>query len=141
MATITREVLYDLLFRCIHISLETAQREVAEPLPEQLRLELPAFGQAGREASLEEVLAALYIDGTFPRVVDVAIRGIINKRTIIWIRPSGHAYVSDITDTWNQPPGTGPFKSIGLSLPKGLWDRPWPISLKDLEDAGRKGAD
>jgi hypothetical protein len=141
MGTITREVLRDLLDQCIDMTLKTVQGEVAEPLPEQICLELATFGRSGRTSSLEEVLSLLYINGTFPRVVDIAIKGIARECTIIWIRPSGHAYVSDITDTWNQPPGMGPFKSIGLLLPKWVWERPRPLSLKDLEDAGRERAD
>jgi hypothetical protein len=140
METITREMLRDLLFRCIDMTLKSVQREVTEPLPQQLCFELAAFGQAGREISLEEVLSFIYVNGTFPRIIDVAIRGTTEKCTLIWIRPSSHAYVNNIADTWNQPPGMGPFKSIGLLLPKRLWDRR-PLSLQDLEVAVRERTD
>lgn len=133
MSTLTKETFRDLLLECIRITMDTAQKDIADPLPEKWSLELAAFGQAGKIASLDEVLAFLYVQGTFPRIVDIAVRGFTKDATLIWIRPSAHPYVSDIKETWNQPPGMGPFKSIGLILPKSLWDRPRPFLLHELE--------
>lgn len=133
LATLTKEIFRDLLLECIRITTDTAQKDVAEPLPEKLSLELAAFGQAGKITTLDEVLSFLYVQGTFPRIVDVAVKGVTKDATLIWIRPSAHPYVSDIRETWNQPPGMGPFKSIGLMLPKSLWDRPRPFSLRELD--------
>ena len=129
----TKEAFRDLLLKCIRITIETAQKDIADSLPEQWSLELAAFGQAGKITSLEEALAFLYVQGTFPRIVDVAVKGVTKDTTHIWVRPSGHPYVSDIKETWNQPPGMGPFKSIGLMLPKSIWDRPRPLSVHELE--------
>jgi hypothetical protein len=64
--------------------------------------------------------------------------GIKNERTFIWIRPSGHEYINDFSQTWNTPPGMGPFKSVGLMLPASIWNRSKPCSLEDLKEAGKK---
>lgn len=133
LATLTQETFRDLLLECIRITMDTAQKDIADSLPEKLSLELAAFGQVGKITALDEVLSFLYVQGTFPRVIDVAVKGITKDATLIWIRPSAHPYVNDIRETWNQPPGTGPFKSIGLMLPKSIWDRPRPLSLHELE--------
>lgn len=137
METITSETLRELLKKCINTTIENVQKEISDPLPRTLYLELAAFGRSGKEASLEEVMSYLYIDGTFPQVVDIGIKGISKGSTLIRIRPSSHTYVREISDTWNQPPGMGPFKSIGLILPKVIWDRPRPLTRQDLEDAAR----
>ncbi len=108
------------------------------PLPTQIYLGLEAFEQRGKELSLDEVMLFLYQDGTFPRIIDVAVRGIKNGSTFIWLRPSGHAYVSDFSQTWNTPVGMGPFKNIGLMLPYFIWQRSRPLSIQDLEEAGEK---
>ena len=99
-------------------------------------LGLEAFGQQGKDLSLDEVLSFLYRDGTFPRIVDIAVRGIKDGRTFIWVRPSGHTYVSDFAQAWNTPVGMGPFKSIGLMLPGFIWQRSRPLSTQDLKEAG-----
>ncbi|SRR5712692_1863470 len=138
MSTVTQEALQQLLQKCMTIAIDEAQKQVSDPLPIQVYLGLEALKQQGKELSLDEVLFFLYRDGTFPRVVDVAVRGIRDGRTFIWIRPSEHAYVSDLTHTWNTPAGMGPFKSIGLMLPDPIWKRPRPLSTLDLKDAGEK---
>ncbi len=137
METIPYETLRELLMKCISATIEKVQEEISDPLPHTHYLELAAFGRSGKATSLEEVMSYLYPDGTFPQVVDIGIKGIAKGSTIIWIRPSSHPYVSEISDTWNQPAGMGPFKSIGLILPKNIWDRPRPLTRHDLEDAAR----
>jgi hypothetical protein len=136
MSTIIKETLRQLLEKCIMIAIHDAQKEIADPLPIQLSSSLEAFGQQGKELSIDEILSFLHQDGTFPRIIDVAVKGIKEGRTLIWIRPSGHAYVNDFAQTWDTPAGMGPFKSIGLMLPGSIWERPRPLSRQDLEEAG-----
>ncbi len=138
MPTVTEETIRQLLDQCIVVALKEAQQEVSESLPTLLYVGLAAFGQHGKELSLDEVIPFLYRDGTFPKVVDVAVRGIKDERTFIWIRPSGHKYVSELSQTWNTPAGRGPFKSVGLMMPALIWDRSRPFSLQDLKEAGEK---
>ena len=138
MPIASKEAMRQLLEKCITMTVEEAQKEVSDPLPTQLYLGLEAFGQRGKESSFDEVLSFLYRNGTFPRVVDIAVRGIKDGRTFIWIRPSGHAHVSDFSQTWNTPAGMGPFKNIGLMLPSPIWERPRPLSARDLEEAGNR---
>jgi hypothetical protein len=139
MPAITKEALQQLLEKCIATTVEEAQKQIADPLPTELYLGLEFLGQHGKELSVDEVMAFLYRDGTFPRGVDIAVRGVRDGRTFIWIRPSGHAYVSDFSQTWNTPTGMGPFKSIGLMLPFAAWKRSGPIPLQELKETGSKG--
>lgn len=138
MAVVTEETIRRLLDQSIMTAVEEAQQQVSEPLPTQFSIGLEAFGQHGKELSLDEVVSFLYRDGAFPRIVDIAVRGIRNGRTFIWIRPSNHEYVKDFSQTWNTPSGMGPFKSIGLMLPHLIWQRSKPYSLQDLKEAGEQ---
>ncbi len=135
MGTLTEDEFRALFLRAIDDTIDVAQAEVAEPLPRAVRFVLDAFGRGRDESSLEEVLALLYRDGTFPRVVDVFVRGVASERTIIKVSPSGHAYVSDVAQTWNNPPGMGPFKSLGFTARDSIYHRPRPLSRQDLEEA------
>jgi hypothetical protein len=138
MPAVTEETIRQLLEQCITTAVEEARQQVSEPLPTQFYVGLEAFGQHRKELSLDEVIPFLYRDGTFPRVVDIAVRGIRDGRTFIWIRPSGHKYVNDFSQTWNTPVGMGPFKSVGLMLPTFIWRRSKPFSPQDLKEAGGK---
>ena len=127
---------FELMFvRCVEKTVEMAQEEVGEPLPAAFCFELAIRDCAGRELSSEEVLSVLYQSGEFPRLVDVAVRGVTEDSTIIWIRPSAHPLAKTIVETWNDPPGSGPFKPIGLMMPTHFWDRPRPFRISDLKDA------
>lgn len=138
MSTVTEETLRQLLKKCIALAVDEAQKEIADPLPAQFYIELGAFGQQGKDLSLDEVLSFLFRNGTFPRIVDIAVRGIKDGRTLIWIHPSSHIYVNDFKQTWNTPAGMGPFKSIGLMLPGFFSQRPRPLPIQALKEAGEK---
>jgi hypothetical protein len=133
--TVTKEAFAELFQQCIALALEETQKQVADPLPKELYLGLEAFGQRGKALSMEKVLSFLYRDGTFPRIVDIAVRGIREGRTFIWIRPSGHPYVNDFIHTWNTPVGMGPFKRIVSGF---LWQRSELVSTQELKEEGEK---
>ena len=133
--TYTRDEVRALLLQAIEQTRVVAQREVAEPLPEATLLVLSAFGQGRHASSVEEILAQLYRDDSFPRVVVVGVRGIVDGKTLVGLGPSGHAYVRDRALTWNHPPALGPFNCVGLMLAGGVWERPRPLTRRDLEQA------
>ena len=87
-----------------------------------------------KENSLDFVLEKLYGDGAFPPLVDLAVCGIKDNRTVVWVIPSGFPLTRDLDRTWNQPKGAGPFKAIGLGLPAFISERGGPFRLADLAD-------
>ena len=135
MSGLTREAFRLLLEQAIRHSMDLAQQQVADPLPSATRLELALAGYSGRTLSLEEVVSVLYREDTFPRIVDVFVQGIADEQTLIFLRPSGHSSTNDLAQTWNQPAGMGPFKSLGLGIPTSISRGPRPLSRQDLEEA------
>jgi hypothetical protein len=103
-------------------------------------LVLGAFGQGHRASSVDEVLAYLYKDGTFPRVVVVGLWGIVDHQALVAILPSGHPYTNDRALTLEQPPEMGPFNCVGLMLRPSVWERPRPLTRQDLEDSAASWA-
>ena len=138
MSEFSEKIVRDLLTRAIQKTLEDVQAQVTERLPPAIHITLDAFEQQGKDLSLDEIFPFLYKDGAIPRIIDVAVKGVKEEHTIIWIRPSGHSYVREFAQTWNKPAGMGPFKSIGLMLPRSIWQRPRPLSLQDLREAAEK---
>lgn len=135
MAPIPREEFVHLLVAAAHMSIALAQEQVVGTIPQNIRWELFGFERAGKESSLEDIASILYRDGQFPVIVDVFVTGALEDFTIIRLIVSGRDFVDNIAQTWNTPPGMGPFKALGLMLPTPIWDRPRPLSLSDLKEA------
>ena len=136
--TVSYDTIRHLLEQCIAKTIAQVQREVIDPLPHQIELSLNANELAGQYTSLDVIMPYLYRDGSFPQIVDIAIKGIKDEKLLVWLNISNHPFVHNFTLTWNTPPGMGPFKSIGLMLPPSIWSRPRPLYRQDLEEAGRK---
>jgi len=47
----------------------------------------------------------------FFRVINVAVRRVSKDAAVVFMGISGHAPTS-FDQTWNQPPGSGPFKQV-----------------------------
>jgi hypothetical protein len=135
METLTRDEFRTLLLRAVERTRTLAQADLAEPLPQDTLLVLDAFDQGHRASSVDEVLAYLYRDDAFPRVVVVGLRGLVDGKAVVSLGPSGHSYVRDRALTWNFPPGMGPFNCVGLMLRGSVWQRPRPFTRQDLEDS------
>jgi len=135
METLTRDEFRTLLLRAVERARALAQADLAEPLPEDTLLVLVAFDQGHRASSVDEVLAYLYRDDAFPRVVVVGLRGLVDGKALVSLGPSGHGYVGDRALTWNFPPEMGPFNCVGLMLRGSVWQRPRPFTRQDLEDS------
>ena len=135
MSLLAREEFAHLLVRAAHMSIDGAQEKVNDTLPHEIRWELTGFERSGKESSLEQIVEILYRNGHFPVIVDVFVTGVIDRFTIVRVRPSGHHFVNDIAKIWNTPVGMGPFKPQGLILSGQIWVRPRPLSLDDLREA------
>jgi hypothetical protein len=132
---LSREQFEALLDAAVERTVEVAQRDVAEPLPPSRRYRLRSFGFDDEDLSLDAIADLLYFDGTFPPIVDVSVRGIAGDATLIWLIVPGYPWTSELEQTWNDPPGSGPFKSLGLILPGSTWSRPRPLHPHDLQVA------
>ena len=66
----------------------------------------------GRRVSPDDALSELFLSETeFYRFIDLAVVEVSPTTTWVWTRESGH-HPSAFEDTWNQPPGSGPFKQL-----------------------------
>ena len=105
----------DELARRLKAELDSASDEVAHRLGGPVaRKYLIAYGEPRRRPLIEFPAAVdlLYTTAPrFPRIVDVSIIGLSDEAAIAFIRPSDHT-PSSWDETWNTPPGGGPFKIL-----------------------------
>ncbi|HUY79063.1 MAG TPA: hypothetical protein VMV29_19985 [Ktedonobacterales bacterium] len=137
MTALSQEEFKGLFIRAIDDALALAQQACSDVLPQQIKLYVGAFGLDGQEVGIDEAIQLVYHSGSFPVLIDIAVSGITENSTILWIRPSSRPYVTDVEKTYDGVAGLGPFKPLGIMLPYAIYLRPRPWTRKDLEDAAK----
>ena len=104
---------FESLFReKLNEAAELAEAKLGRPLPRLFGILRGSPKSDGRRVSVEQCLSELFLsDAKFYRIVDLAVVEASPTTTWVWVRESGHA-PAPLADTWNQPPGSGPFKHL-----------------------------
>ena len=75
-------------------------------------IEFHRAGHSGSVLSPEEAFDLMYIsEDRFYKIIDVAVIDVQPNKTRVFICLSGHS-PGAFEETWNQPPGVGPFKQL-----------------------------
>jgi hypothetical protein len=102
---------------------DAADKQVIVPITRSYLIELHAPGHPGDRIEVEDALDSLYLgESHFYRIIDVAIIALTPKRSVAFVRVSGHAPVS-FEKTWN-PKELGPFKLMEVGNIKDQRDPP-----------------
>ncbi len=133
-SSMSREGFRDLFLKCVKAAICAAQGDVCEDLPGEVVFLLSTGKNSRQEESLDSILAKLYGTRGFSPLIDVAVIGVKNLSTVVWVRPSDLPLTKEMGRTWDQPSGTGPFKAIGLLLPAFISEKGGPFLLADLTD-------
>ena len=105
---------YQLFQNALHTAIKNAEKQLHRKLPSGVKIVLHGAGHSG---DLMDPLAAakkVYIgEDRFYRIIDVSVIevSIRKKECTIFVRASSHA-PSGFDQTWNNPPGNGPFKQL-----------------------------
>lgn len=92
-------------------------------------------GWQGEVLKVEDAVMLLWSQQTFPRVVDLAVRGLLAAGPIVLWIPMGGIGTNVLEETLNQ--GYGPFKPVGMMFPSRMGGRP-PLSREQLLELGRE---
>lgn len=89
-----------------------AEAKLGRPVPRTFEIELHGAGRSGVIITPDQALDALYLgEDNFYRVIDLAMIALWPSRTRVFVRASDHRPRS-FDETWNEPPGSGPFKQV-----------------------------
>jgi len=104
---------FELLFRRkLDEARELAEAKLGRPLPSNLGVLRGSPKSDGRRISVEEAMSELFLSETeFYRIIDLVVVEVSATTTRVWARESGHRPAA-FEATWNQPPGSGPFKQL-----------------------------
>lgn len=104
---------FELLFRAkLDEARSIAESNLGQPLPKNIGILRGSPGPDGRRISVEAAAAELFLSDTeFYRIIDLAVVEVSPDTAWVWARESGHQ-PAPFEATWNQPPGSGPFKQL-----------------------------
>ena len=90
---------------------DNVEHVLGRAIPRTFIIELYCAGISGRAMSVTDALDHLFLNsGLFFKIIDVAIKKVGSKRTLAFVRVSGHAPTT-FDMTWN-PVDKGPFKQL-----------------------------
>lgn len=101
------------LFRqALEQAAKNAETRLSRAVPRDFTVHVYGAGYSGTTMSPEQASERLYLGpNRFYRIIDVAVTGVSGDRCTAFVRASGHQ-PSSFEDTWNEPPGSGPFKQL-----------------------------
>jgi hypothetical protein len=89
-----------------------AETSLGKPIARNFMILRESPKSDGRRISVDQAISELFLsDEKFFRIIDLAVVEVSATTTWVWVRESGHAPGS-FDQTWNQPPGSGPFKQL-----------------------------
>ena len=111
---------FSALFRFqLDLAVEAAEARLGHPFARCYEILRGSADRDGRRITIDDALEELWISpDRFHRIIDLAVADYSPAMTWIWVREAGYA-PSTFEETWNDPPGAGPFKTLVFSdLPK-----------------------
>jgi hypothetical protein len=107
----TKNDFRDLFIRALDGAAADAEARLAKPIPRSFVIELHAPTSAGRRMSVHDALDHIYLgDDRFYKIIDVAISGLSPRKSVAFVRVSGHPPTA-FSQTWD-PSNLGPFKRM-----------------------------
>jgi len=108
----TKEEFRLLFERALEIATENAEKQVGWLVPRSFEIEMHGVGPHPKIMKKDDAFEAIYLGpDRFYRIIDVSVFRVSKDVSTVFIRISGHSPGS-LNETWNQPPGSGPFKQL-----------------------------
>jgi hypothetical protein len=108
----TKQEFEELFRRALEIAAQNAEGKLGREVPRDFQIRLYGAGHSGDLLRPEFVVDKLYLgDNKCYLIIDVAVIEISNNYTTIFMRISQHE-PGPFERTWNNPPGSGPFKQL-----------------------------
>jgi hypothetical protein len=107
----TKSKFRSLLMEALDRAAACTEARLARPIPRSFLIELHGAGSPGQTVSIDAALNRLYLGSDrFYRIIDVAIKKLLPRKSVAFVRVSGHS-PTNFDETWN-PADLGPFKQI-----------------------------
>jgi hypothetical protein len=107
----TKDGFRRLFLQALNVAAENAETRFGRRVPRSFVIELHAPESSGQTITVDQALDQIYL-GTdrFYRIIDVAIQRVLPRKSVAFVRVSGHL-PAPFSQTWD-PSNLGPFKQI-----------------------------
>jgi hypothetical protein len=96
----------------LEVAVQNAEHQLHRTLSRQLHIRLYGADHSGELLEVKQATDALYLgEDLFYRIIDIAVIETGSQATVLFVRASGHTPAT-FEHTWNDPPGSGPFKQL-----------------------------
>ena len=104
---------FQLLFdRALEIAAQNAEKVLGRPVSRTFEIEVHGLAPKVRLMEKDAAFDGIYLGPErFYRIIDLSVRHVSKDLTTVFMRISGHS-PAPFDQTWNQPPGSGPFKQL-----------------------------
>src|SRR3954454_649096 len=108
----TKEEFQGLFEAALEIAATNAEHKLGHKVPKDFQCLVHGAGHSGELMNLTTSVNSLYLGADrFYRIIDVAVIEVSEHTTTVFVRASAHPPGS-FEQTWNTPPGSGPFKQL-----------------------------
>ncbi len=104
-----KEEFKNLFEHALEVAAQNAEKKLGRPVPRQFEI---AFGGFSRILRKEDAFEEIYLGpDRFYRIIDISVCRVSKEVSTVYMVVSGHT-PGTLNETWNQPPGSGPFKQV-----------------------------
>jgi hypothetical protein len=108
----TFEEFNKLFHEALQSAVKNAEKQLHKKIPLNLEIILHGAGHSGDIVDPLVAAKELYLgENKFFRIIDVTVFKVSRNKTTMFVRASSHR-PSTFNQTWNNPPGSGPFKQL-----------------------------
>lgn len=108
----TKEQFSQLFKGALEVAATNAESKLGRQVPRSFQFLLYGAGFSGAVLDYDYVIDKLYLgENLFYRIIDLSVVEISQEHTKVFTRISQHA-PGTFDQTWNTPPGNGPFKQL-----------------------------
>jgi hypothetical protein len=106
------EEFYKLFQNALQTAIKNAEEQLHRKIPTDVKILLHGAGYSGELMDLLAAAKKLYLgEEIFYKIIDVSVIKVSKLNTTLFVRASSHT-PSTFDKTWNNPPGSGPFKQL-----------------------------
>lgn len=99
-----------LLERALQTAAQNAEKKLGRRIPRKFEIVLHGLAPTSRILGTSDALDEIYLGpDRFFRIIDLSISRVSKDVATVYMAVSGHP-PGPLSQTWNQPPGSGPFK-------------------------------
>ncbi len=112
MVRLTKQEFRLLFENALEVALQNADVKLGRRIPRTMQILLHGAGYSGAMFDVTKATDILYLgENLFYTCIDVAVLEVRKEVTVLFVRASGHT-PTIFERTWNNPPGSGPFKQL-----------------------------